>query len=192
MRNEQKKEVGAMMSEYKLMLYPAEPDLVVDLNTLKKHLNHLKLLGMELTSSLGNNHYAVGESFLSYFTFMGCSPDIELDPQPDKPFCYIALHSTSATQFVSGANLKKSRCTSCKNELKNVSTTLLCPHCDNPLELDKINWRKSAFTAKTWITIGNIYELEAIPNDELLDSLKKLTGVQWKPAYIRHMKLLET
>ena len=179
-------------SEFNLMLYPVKSELELDLDSLRAHLNNQALLGKELTELLGDDHYAVGENFLSHFTFMGCSPDIELEPQSDKPFCYIALNRFSQAQFVSGSNLKKSRCTHCKNDFKKVPNSHCCSHCEKPLQLDKINWRKSAFVAKAWITIGNIYELEAIPNDELLDSLKGLTGVQWKPAYIRNMKLIET
>jgi hypothetical protein len=181
-----------MNTEFTLMLYPVDSGLMVDLAALKGHLDNLGLLGEPLCelglnpNRLGDNHYAVGANFLSLFTFMGCSPVIELQPQADKPFCYMGLDSDTKPRFVSGSNLKKSRCTQCKNELQNVSKSLSCSHCKKPLQLDKINWRKTAFLAKTWITIGNIYELEAIPNDELLDSLKHLTGVQWKPAYIRN------
>ena len=175
-----------MNTEFKLMLYPVDSALDINLDTLKKHLNNLGLLGEALEELLGDEHYAVGDNFLSQFTFMGCSPDIELEPNPDKPFCYITLNHVLQAQFVSGSNLKKTRCTHCKNDLKKVDDSLLCSHCDKPLDLNKINWRKSAFVAKAWITIGNIYELEAIPNDELLDSLKQLTSVQWKPAYIRN------
>ncbi len=180
-----------MNSEFKLVLYPVDSGLEIDLDNLRKHLDSLALLGAELVDLLGADHYTVGDKFLSYFTFMGCSPDIELEPQTDKPFCYLALESFLQPQFVLGSNVKKARCTSCKHDLQEITNSLNCSHCDKPLQLDKINWRKSAFIAKTWISIGNIYELEAIPNDELLDSLKRLTSVQWKPAYIRNAKLIE-
>jgi len=176
-----------MNTEFKLMLYPVDSGLEIDLATLKNHLDNLGLLGEELVDLMGSDQYAVGNNFLSHFTFMGCSPDIELEPQTDKPFCYVGLESYTQSRFVSGSNLKKSRCSYCKNELiKVVPESFCCSHCEKPLQLEKINWRKTAFVAKTWITIGNIYELEAIPNDELLDILQRETGVQWKPAYIRN------
>ena len=175
-----------MNAEYKLMLYPTDSELEVGLARLKNLLNHLGLLGEELADLVGSNQYAVGNNFLSHFTFMGCSPDIELAPQIDKPFCYMGLDSHTKAHFVSGSNLKKSHCSNCKSELIKIPQSLTCPHCKSPLQLDKINWRKTAFVAKTWITVANIYELEAIPNDELLDILQTETGVQWKPAYIRN------
>ena len=133
-----------MSTEFQLILYPVEPEFEIDLADLKKHLDGLTLLGKELQALLGAEHYAVGDSFLSHFTFMGCSPDIELEPQTDKPFCYIALERFLQPHFVSGSNLKKTRCTYCKHELKNIPRSLLCPHCDKPLQLNKINLRKSA------------------------------------------------
>ena len=171
------------------MLYPVDSGLEVDLAKLKNILDNVGLLGKELVGLIGSDQYVVGEHFLSHFTFMGCSPDIELEPQADKPFCYMGLDSHTKAHFISGSNLKKSHCTYCKNDLIKLPQSLCCPHCKRPLQLDKINWRKSAFLAKTWITVGNIYELEAIPNDELLSILQRETGVQWKPAYIRNARI---
>ena len=171
------------------MLYPTGSGFEVDRARLKNLLDNLGLLGEELVDLIGSDQYAVGKNFLSHFTFMGCSPDIELEPQTDKPFCYVGLDSHTKARFVSGSNLKKSRCSYCKNDLIKMPQSLCCPHCERPLQLDKINWRKSAFVAKTWITVANIYELEAIPNDELLDILQRETGVQWKPAYIRNERM---
>ncbi len=175
------------------MLYPIEPHYPMETNSsgdllsLKVLLKKINLLGDKLSEM----HYAVGDNFLSHLTFMGCSPNIELEPQPDKAYCYIELESHKHSQFVAGINLKKARCTLCKGELLSVTEQAVCPHCHKKLELEKINWRKSAFVAKIWITIGNIYELEAIPNDALLDILEKQTGVNWKFAYIRQSHKIE-
>ncbi len=166
-------------AEFKLHLYPVIPDLKINSNELRAILKRLQLISQKLAA----NRYSTGDSFLSHLTFMGCSPDIELEPQDDKPYCYIEVESHLEPQFVSGLNLKKAKCTACK---ENISTPLLCPHCKTLLNPAKINWRKTAFFASCWITIGNIYELEAIPNDQFLDTLDTETGVKWKPAYIRH------
>ncbi len=163
------------------MLHPIDPDYSIDFAGLKVLLKDIKLLG----EALSDTHYAVGDNFLSQLTFMGCSPDIELEPHPHKAYCYIEIEDHEHRQFVAGVNLKKARCTFCKGEVKSVTAEATCSICQKTLELEKINWRKSAFVAKTWITIGNIYELEAIPNDALLDTLEKATGVKWKPVYIR-------
>jgi len=72
-----------------------------------------------------------------------------------------------------------------QNKLNNLKE-YDCPECNkHTFNLNTINWRKSAFFARSWLVVGNIYELEAVPDEKLLTSLKELTGVEWKVAYIR-------
>lgn len=164
-------------SEFKLYIYPNNPDYLVDIVALASLLKKLEFTGR----SLPQNRYATGENFLSLLTFMGCSPNIELEPQDDKPYCYIELGSATEPLFISGKNTKYPACPHCKSKLDNPT----CSNCNKAIDLAKLNWRKSAFVASSWITISNIYELEAIPSDQLLNALEKETGAKWKPAYIR-------
>ncbi|QLQ33783.1 MAG: hypothetical protein HZT40_21650 [Candidatus Thiothrix singaporensis] len=63
--------------------------------TSPEHLRAcLQAVGL-LGEPLGEGRYAVGEAFLSLVCFLGCSPDIELTPQADKPFCYVQLPQTA-------------------------------------------------------------------------------------------------
>jgi hypothetical protein len=166
-----------MDSEFKLYLYPEKPSYQANLAALRSLFAKLEFTG----ASLPHNRYATGNNFVSLLTFMGCSPDIELEPQDDKPYCYIEIESVKQPQFISGKNTKYPPCPHCKEKL----TTQNCSNCNKTLDVTKINWRKSAFFASSWICIGNIYELEAIPSDQLLNALEAETGVKWKPAYIR-------
>lgn len=166
-----------MDSKFKLYLYPEKPDYQVDLDVLISLLKKLRLVG----NFLSRNHYATGGNFLSLLTFMGCSPNIELEPQDDKPYCTIEIDSSKHAQFISGKNTKFPPCPHCRSKLDNPT----CSNCNKPINPAKLNWRKSAFIASSWIIIGNIYELEAIPNDQLLNVLESETGVKWKYAYIR-------
>ncbi len=165
-------------AEFKLYLYPDKPKVIIELSKLITLLSELKFINHHL----GDNRYATGDKFVSLLTFMGCSPDIELEPQEDSPYCYIEVETASKAVFISGKNIKKAKCPHCKVDLKQPMT---CPNCQETLKPETLNWRKTAFFASTWIAIGNIYELEAIPNDHFLDMLENQTGVKWKPAYIR-------
>lgn len=165
-------------AEFKLYLYPEDPDYCYD---EKKLSLHLKESGF-IDEKLSQNRFSVGGRFLSLLTFMGCSPDIELQPQEDSAYCYVEFTSATQPQFISGSNLKKAHCPQCKEP---VSAPLMCEHCKQRLDPATLNWRKTAFYASSWITIGNIYELEAIPSDQLLTILQKETTARWKPAYIR-------
>jgi len=164
-------------AEFKLYLYPDNPEYQIDVDRLTLQLKKNALLG----KTLSPYRYATGEKFLSLFTFMGCSPNIELEPQDDKPYCYIEIESQNKPRFISGKNTKYPPCPHCKEKLSDQ----ICTNCNQSLDFTKVNWRKSAFISSSWICIGNIYELEAIPNDQLLNTLKSETGSTWKTAYIR-------
>lgn len=179
-------------AEFKLYLYPEDSSLLVDKHDLESVLSDIEFIGRKQTK----HRFEVGNQFLSLMCFMGCSPNIELEPQDDKPYCYIEIETMQKAQFVSGKNRRKVICPECKTTLKNIRHILLeeddakneyaCPKCQkHTFNLNKINWRKSAFVASSWIIVGNIYESEAVPDDKLLASLKKSTGVEWKYAYIR-------
>ncbi len=164
-------------SEFKLCLYPDDPQYKFDKEKLQAVLQNLKFIG----DALSSKRYSTGNEFLSLLTFMGCSPNIELEPQNDKPYCYIEIEAYEQPQFISGKNTKYPPCPQCKEKLNSQ----VCSNCNTTLDLTKPNWRKSAFIASSWVCIGNIYELEAIPSDQLLNTLESETSVRWKPAYIR-------
>ena len=164
-------------SEFKLCLYPEDSQYKLDKEELQTVLQDLKFIKKILSSK----RYSTGDDFLSLLTFMGCSPNIELKPQNDKPYCYIELESQKQARFVSGKNTQYPPCPNCKAKLN----AQVCSNCNEKMDVIKTNWRKSAFIASSWICIGNIYALEAIPSDFLLNALEAETCMKWKPAYIR-------
>jgi len=168
-------------SEFKFYLYPEKSQHKIDSNSLEVFLKNLEFISNKLSAK----RHATGGKFLSLLTFMGCSPNIELEPQDDKPYCYIEIESQNEPLFISGKNTKYPPCPHCKSALKS----LTCSSCKKKIDPQNLNWRKSAFIASSWICIANIYELEAIPNDQLLNALEAETGVKWKPAYIRQEQI---
>ena len=178
-------------SEYSLILYPTDCNISLSQELLICSLNDLELLGKQESAE----RYQVGESFLSLFCFMGCSPNIELFPQSDEqPYCYIEIPETSSlTQCLISKNPKTPRCPHCKAGLVDLAKQLKekcvleanCSTCSESIKPATLNWRKTAVFAKSFIRIGNIYDAEAIPESQLLDSLKQSTGVAWLYSYIR-------
>jgi len=142
-----------------------------------------------IDSKIRDKRYATGDNFVSLLTFMGCSPNIELEPQEDKPYCYIEINTNEKETFYSGTNLKAAVCPECKTKITQIPDAtgeiVLCSNCNNDIQLRALNWRKTAFIAKSFVAIGNIYESEAIPNDQLLDALEEVSKSKWKYAYIR-------
>lgn len=179
-------------AEFKLYLYPNDSSLLLDKSTLESVLSDIEFIGKKQAEY----RFEVGDKFLSLLCFMGCSPNIELEPQENKPYCYIEIETVQAAQFISGKNRRKVVCPECKTTLENIGAIFLkdtkdlnkydCPECNkHTFNLNKMNWRKTAFLARSWVMVGNIYESEAVPDEKLLKSLKELTGVEWKVAYIR-------
>ncbi len=172
-------------SPFKLHLYPEKPDYSFDNESLISCLKNIKFIDSEISES----RFTTGDELVSLLTFMGCSPNIELEPQDDKPYCYIEIENYETIQLKAGKNLKPAKCPNCKSAIKTFirkhESHFECPECSNEYDFHKLNWRKSAFMAKCWITIGNIYESEAIPSDQLLLALQSETNQKWKYAYIR-------
>ncbi|MBJ6610708.1 MAG: hypothetical protein JG718_10145 [Candidatus Thiothrix moscowensis] len=70
-------------SAYCLLLYPQA-------ETAGSVVPALQAAGM-LGAMLDEGVFAVGEQFLQHICFLGCSPDIELEPHPVNPFCYVRV-----------------------------------------------------------------------------------------------------
>lgn len=71
------------LSTYCLLLYPQGATTTPVLPVL----HAVGLLGKALEEGV----FATGEQFLQHVCFLGCSPDIELEPHPVKPFCYVRV-----------------------------------------------------------------------------------------------------
>lgn len=178
-------------AEYSLILHSANPEIACEQSDLIKLLKDIQFIDLEETSS----RFQIGEKFLQQMTFLGCSPAIELAPNGEQAYVYVEVPDTlPVITFHSGKNLKFPRCPACKETLNTIATdiaqakdinSLPCPSCQQAINPLQFNWRKSAFFGKSKILIGNIYEAEAVPNENLLSYLSELTGDNWKYSYIR-------
>ncbi|CAA6806013.1 MAG: Unknown protein [uncultured Thiotrichaceae bacterium] len=178
-------------AEHLLILHPANPETACTQKELITLLKEIQFIDAEEILS----RFQIGDKFLQQVTFLGCSPNIELSPNGDQAYVYVEIpQTTSEISFHSGKNLKFPRCPHCKETLKNIAadiaeanvinslSCLACKETFNPLGF---NWRKSAFFGKCQVIIGNIYDAEAVPNENLLSYLAKLTNDTWKYSYIR-------
>lgn len=185
-----------MYSQHCLVLFPVEPDAVLSQAVLTGVLQAQGVIGDELEP----DYYKIGEQFLSLICFLGCSPFIELEPQKDKPFCYVQVPDAAAQPlFMAGRNVKVPRCPACKTPYKELVEQLLavtavgddvlaertCRECGTAFLPAERNWRKSAVFARTRIVIGNIHESEAVPDAALMQALAAASGVEWQYAYLR-------
>jgi len=172
---------------YSLFLYseyPVEDTVTVPL--LTDYLTELNFL-----SYTGESQSLLpGRNLMDYITFLGCSPSLKLG---DFESTIRLFHFESKTGL-GGESIETIRYPDCKHPLEN-STKLLtdyseqnfykCPVCGSSGKIDTINWRKTAGFSNLFIEISQIFPKEAIPADKLLDSLKTLTGTNWKWFYSR-------
>jgi hypothetical protein len=93
-----------ILSDYWLVLYPVTTGLFIPAESLVRVLSDNELSG----PSLNQDCFAAGEQFLSHICFLGCSPAIELEPQPDKAFCYVRIPAVPLAQLT-GHNSKVRR-----------------------------------------------------------------------------------
>jgi hypothetical protein len=134
-------------------------------------------------------YYLVGENFLKYITFMGCSPAIETQPDknnlPGPNFVAIKIQHLQQVIFYPGTRNYQYRCNNCQGPILLEETKLLlnsdrfnCSQCLEEFHYQQINWRHKAGISHLFIEICGIFNGEAIPADSLLNLLKNESSLK--------------
>ena len=183
------------MENARLVLCPVDPGWVPgNSHDLQQLLQSIQLIGEPFN---GEMHFLAGNSFLDLIAFMGCAPDIELEPGDDgRAFCHVHLVvATAGIEFHGGEHSHAPRCPRCRsavNDWRNrvsdwrgeaADTCWSCRRCGHRAEPWEFNWRKSAGFGSCFIEISNIYPREAIPQQQLLDTLNSRYGTDWQYFY---------
>ncbi len=144
-------------------------DRLIDSTTMTSRQSNSKTHVGEQTLQV----FAVGEKFFSYITYLGCSPFVE-------PSTKISILFGAMPRFIYGANTESPSCPSCHNKIEDWRHQLeskthfsqwRCATCTTGYSADQLRWRKRAGTGNIFIMVDGIYQNEALPNDELLESL---------------------
>ena len=195
---------------HKLVLHPRDEYFALtSLDELITHLREMDFLGEKLGEQLDKplnqplnekqqNRFLVGEQFLQYITFMGCSPSVELTPPTDESldFCHIHFSEiTDETRFRCASQNVFARCPQCRKRITNWTQAVSiwskdssavnfnCDKCAEQVSLYQLGWRHTAGFARLFIDIYSIYPQEGIPTDQLLSLLETETGAQWDYFY---------
>jgi hypothetical protein len=180
----------------RLILFPVVADAIPpDLHQWRASLLDAGLTGAPLPS--GDGCFRAGKGFLDFFSFLGCSPTLNLDGSgsgEDSPNTYsIEVPAPVAEAQFLGDPAGAPRCPGCgagftdwRDHLPEmVQDKLSCPHCGREFAAMAWNWRRQAGFARYWINVRGVHEGEAVPTDSLLAVLKSLSGVVWDYAYSR-------
>jgi len=178
-----------------LILHPLEPERAFESDSLIESLRNIGFIS-EAMDFHGQCHYRPGEDFLQLVTFLGCSPVVSLGEPgiTGDDFCHIAIPSPRRTPIVvAGKNAKPPRCPHCRQPDRDwhrqfetgqaVEKQWVCPNCGHTAPAHQLKWRQSAGIARTFIVIWGIFEGEAVPSDQLLSTLEKVSGGPWTYFY---------
>lgn len=176
--------MNAFTSTASLVIYPTDPDWIPENpEVLIKKLQSSALAGESFNRN--KNSFLVGDKFLDHISFMGCSPNIKLEPEGnDEKFTFIRITTTDRITALTGKHSFAPHCPQCKKPEKNwqallKNNQLVCSNCQAVSDAWQYNWRKSAGFARCFIEITDIYPKEAIPQPSLLVSLEREFQIPW-------------
>jgi hypothetical protein len=178
-------------SKCSLFLCPKEHDYKHrDTASLTSLLRDIDLISGNLPASEQTLHYSVGEKFLDYIAYMGCSPAIQFDTTEDQDnFCHIKIHHHESPQLIySKKQFSAPICPACKKPVKNwqqniSEAAIRCDHCQTVSDIETFNWRRMAGYAQLFIEITDIFPKEAVPQQILMDRLSSITDTGWLYFY---------
>jgi hypothetical protein len=173
-------------------LRPEEPARIL------AQLREIGFIGDRLADS--DNRYLLGDNFMQLVTFMGCSPNIELNPgEPGQPFCHLVIDGPSERpRLLRGRNTTPPRCAGCRKRLEDWQTIFEtwrqeapgwqapCPHCGHLQDPATYDFRQSAGCGCLFLLVENIFPQEAIPSPALLHRLQATTDDRpWRYFYLQ-------
>jgi hypothetical protein len=188
------------MNEALLVICPEDPEHPPpSIDHLTSSLNSVGLTGKAIIQDgyTPKQQYMAGERFLDLIAFLGCSPNIKLEPDEDhQSFCHIniVVNQGEGILFRPGRQTTPPRCPSCRKPLKNwrelISPGALpdelewrCPDCGQYARPWQYDWRKTAGFGRCFIEITDIYPKEALPQSSLLDALMQEYSIDWTWFY---------
>jgi len=187
---------------HKLVLHPRDANFALtSWDELIARLREVAFLDEKLGEQLDQlliknkqNRFLVGEQFLQYMTFMGCSPAVELTPPTDGSldFCHIHFSEIAPeTQFRCASQNVFACCPQCRKRISKWSQAVSkwsndssainfnCDKCAEQVSLYQLGWRHTAGFARMFIDIYSIYPQEVIPTDQFFSLLETQTAAQW-------------
>ena len=145
----------------------------------------------------GVNVYHPGNRFMMLLTFLGCSPTVSMVDDPDRdddPNRYFIEFPPVTKEITVIQDTRKisPRCPHCgktsaswHSPLTSAGELHECDHCGLHVKAHDWNWRHRLGFGRVWINIRGVHEGEAVPGEQLLETLEKLTGLVWDYAYCR-------
>lgn len=140
------------------------------------------------------HHYLAGKEFINLLSFLGCSPDIRLNPDEGDNYCSVSICETHAAPVLLGyTSTARPRCPDCKHkvndwkqhfhEWKKADAIYSCCECQKKTAVAKLKWRQEAGYGRFSIAVNHIHTHEAVPAEKLLNTLKQISLTDWAYFY---------
>lgn len=172
-----------------LFLFPSDSTAAPGAASIIETLESSSFIG----SRISERDHLVGDKFLNYMTFVGCSPYVRLEPTTEGTgeFCHISILGPFQTpRLFVARNHTRPRCPRCKHRPTDWKARLpqwqvnpaqewLCENCNISLSPISLDWRQYGAWGRVLVEIHHIYPGEAIPAESILESLQNTTGNSW-------------
>lgn len=178
------------MHDRRLVLFPRDAHASTpDVSALIKELTTAGFVEGESRHRQGA--YMPGHRFMSLITFLGCSPKVSMgdDIANESNRYYIEVPApTEAITVIRDAREISARCPGCGSRQSlsgsvSVEVAMVCSQCGFSAPPYEWNWRHRVGFGRVWINVWGVHEGEAVPGEELLQRLEKLTGFAWNYAW---------
>lgn len=182
----------------RLVLTPDPAQPVTQREPLLAYLHEVGFIGLPLNDTK-TAAFLVGDGFLRLITFMGCSPNIELEPpMGGGSYCHVRLEGPwPKPRLLRGRNTQPPRCMHCRGRLSDweqeldgwceepTRTNVLCVRCGRRQRPVDLLWRQNAGFGRLFVTVEDVFPGEAVPVPGLMQGLGQTTGSVWQYFYIR-------
>jgi hypothetical protein len=137
--------------------------------------------------------FTVGGDFLHLVSFTGCAVQIEVAPNPGRPFCHVRIVGPSPGPLaLLGCNTRPPRCPSCRAPLQDwrqhlgaAVPMLACPACGTQHPAWAWDWKESGGFARLSLWVEEVFPGESAPTDALLELLSDLSAMPWRHFYVQ-------
>ena len=177
------------MNISKLIFFPIQADKSINNELLLKTLINSKFINDDKQHI---NQYLPGDNFLSLITFLGCSPNINLQPVEGENHCFISvIKQTPEPECLGYTQTVNPKCPVCKKRIndwktpdwKKTGQLCHCDKCQNKTLYSELNWKHESGFARCGFEISHIYPHEAVPTDQFLNILSEFSDFDWEYCY---------
>ena len=173
-----------------LLLFPESFQPRPDADVVECALADLGMTGPPLGEA---GYYLVGDRFIDHVSFLGCSPDIRLEPHADERpgeagFLHVSLKNLAGElSHRHGRHPRPPLCPECRKPapgVDDISSPYRCRHCGAAVPPLDLVWRDGEVVLQDAIEFIGVHPREGVPTEHFLAELARSTNCRWRYLYL--------